>query len=257
MKKAILLPLLSLPLWADPTPEIEFDCLHIEYPAPPALQDRAHNIYHPLTLRVTVQGIPISRESRQEIYMEDLQLTDSRGNDLQPTPWTEVTHGNEYNISVKQYPQGTSIYLSGTAHLYLWEKTTTLPTLQPDWENGCTLTQNGMQIRCSADKPGHLYLNEQFIPTPAYRVEITVPQDNLSPVQEVTPLREDGTPFKDDEYVVNSDTKHGSYCFRLISATPPARIQLTVAADTKRHRIPFRMRVGMPGRLNLPTPDKR
>ncbi len=252
MKKNILLPLLSLPLSA--APEIEFNALRIEYPAPPALQDQGSAIHPPLTLRLSVQGIPISRESQQEIYMEDLRVTDSRGNDLQPHFDSENAYDNEYDIIAKQYPQGTSIYLSGTAHLYLWEKTTTLPPLQPDWKNGCTLTQNGMQIRCSADKPGHLYLNEQFIPTPSYRVEITVPQDNLSPVQEVTPLREDGTPFKDGEYVVDSDAKHGTYCFRLISATPPTRIQLTVAAAPKRHRIPFRMRVGMPGRLNLPTP---
>ena len=164
-------------------------------------------------------------------------------------------YDNELTIYAKQYPQGIGINLSGTVYLYRWEKTTLLPPLQPDWEKGCTFTQNGMQIRC--DTPGHLYLNEQFIPTPSYRVEITAPQDNLSPVQEVTPLREDGTPFKDGEYVVDSDAKHGTYCFRLISATPPARIQLTVAADAKRHRIPFRMRVGMPGRLNLPAPDKR
>ena len=255
MKKAILLPLLSLPLSA--APEIEFNALRIEYPAPPALQDQGSAIHPPLTLRLSVQGIPISRESQQEIYMEDLRVTDSRGNDLQPHFDSENVYDNEFDIIAKQYPQGTSIYLSGTAHLYLWEKTTTLPTLQPDWKNGCTLTQNGMQIRCSAGNPGHLYLNEQFIPTPSYRVEITVPQDNLSPVQEVIPLREDGTPFKDGEYVVDSDAKHGGYCFRLISATPPARIQLTVATDTKCHRIPFRMRVGMPGRLNLPTPDKR
>lgn len=256
MKKAILLPLLSLPLWADPTPEIEFDCLHIEYPAPPALQDRAHNIYHPLTLRVTVQGIPISRESRQEIYIEDLQLTDSRGNDLQPIFESDDDCDNELTIYAKQYPQGIVINLSGTVYLYLWEKTTLLPPLQPDWEKGCTFTQNGMQIRCSADT-GHLYLNEQFIPTPSYRVEITAPQDNLSPVQEVTPLREDGTPFKDGEYVVDSDAKHGTYCFRLISATPPPRIQLTVATDTEHYRIPLRMRLGLPGRLNLPAPGKR
>ena len=255
MKKAILLPLLSLPLSA--APEIEFNALRIEYPAPPALQDQGSAIHPPLTLRLSVQGIPISRESQQEIYMEDLRVTDSRGNDLQPHFDSENAYDNEYDIIAKQYPQGTSIYLSGTAHLYLWEKTTTLPTLQPDWENGCTLTQNGMQIRCSADKPDHLYLNEQFIPTPSYRVEITVPQDSLTPVYEVIPLKKDGTPFKDGEYVFDADAQHGRYCFRIIATTPPAGIQLSVAADIKRYRIPFRMRLGLPGRLNLPTPDKR
>ena len=141
MKKAILLPLLSLPLSA--APEIEFNALRIEYPAPPALQDQGSAIPPPLTPRLSVQGIPISREPQQEIYMEDLRVTDSRGNDLQPHFDSESAYDNEYDIIAKQYPQGTSIYLSGTAHLSLWEKTTTLPTLQPDWKNGCTLAQNG------------------------------------------------------------------------------------------------------------------
>ncbi|MBR1997407.1 MAG: hypothetical protein IJ993_03245 [Akkermansia sp.] len=257
MKRAILLSLLSLQLMAAPAPEIEFESLRVIYPTPQALRDESILISSPLCIDLSVQGVDVSRKTRQEIYIEDLQLTDSRGNDLQPLFESDDACDNELTIYAKQYPQGIGINLSGTVYLYRWEKTTLLPPLQPDWEKGCTFTQNGMQIRCSADNPGHLYLNEQFIPTPSYRVEITAPQDNLSPVQEVTPLREDGTPFKDGEYVVDSDAKHGTYCFRLISATPPARIQLSVAADAEHYRIPLRMRLGLPGRLNLPAPGKR
>lgn len=257
MKRAILLSLLSLQLMAAPAPEIEFESLRVTYPTPQALRDESIFIYSPLCIGLSVQGVDVSRKTRQEIYIEDLQLTDSRGNDLQPLFESDDDCDNELTIYAKQYPQGIGINLSGTVYLYRWEKTTLLPPLQPDWEKGCTFTQNGMQIRCFTGERVFRYSDEKDIPVQSYMVEITAPQDNLSPVQEVTPLREDGTPFKDGEYVVDSDAKHGTYCFRLISATPPARIQLSVAADAEHYRIPLRMRLGLPGRLNLPAPGKR
>ncbi|MBR3944334.1 MAG: hypothetical protein IKK15_04490, partial [Akkermansia sp.] len=133
MKRAILLSLLSLQLMAAPAPEIEFETLHVTYPTPQALRDESISISSPLSIGLSVQGVDVSRKTRQEIYIEDLQLTDSRGNDLQPLFESDDACDNELTIYAKQYPQGIGINLSGTVYLYRWEKTTLLPPLQPDW----------------------------------------------------------------------------------------------------------------------------
>lgn len=257
MKKAILFSLLSLQLLAAPAPEIEFESLRVSYPIPQALQDQANSVYQPICIDLTVQGVDDAGKTKQEIYIGDLQLKDSRGNDLQPVFESEDAGDNELTITAKQYPQGTAIYLSGTVYLYLWEKTTLLPPLQPDWEKGCTFTQNGMQIRCFTGERRFFYSDEKEVTVQSYMVEITMPQDALCPVQDVIPLKKDGTPLKDGEYLRDVDAKDGRYSFCLISLTPPAGIQLSVAADSERCCIPLRMRMGLPGRLNLPAPGKR
>lgn len=254
MKKAILLSLLSLQLMAAPAPEIEFESLRVSYPTPQVLRDESIFISGPLCIGLSVQGVDVSRKTGQEIYIADLQLTDSRGNDLQPLFESDDACDNELTIYAKQYPQGIGINLSGTVYLYRWEKTTLLPPLQPAWEKGCTFTQNGMQIRCFTGERVFRYSGEKDIAVQSYMVEITVSQDALCLVQEVILLTENGTPLKGGECLYVAEAKHSSYRFRLISVTPPSRIQLSVAADAKHYRISLRMRLGLPGVLTCLPP---
>lgn len=237
--KKLLLPLLMLTAHAA-EPQVDLNYFVIEYPVHPIFEEMQR--HQPVRISLAVNGLNDDVEDSKQwtAHISNLTLTDARGNQLPAALF--CYHPDSFDIDSSALPQGISMTVTGTYHLYTWVRSVPQPPLQPDWENGCTLNQNGMQIHVTKQVES-AYLHQ-------YCIEVSVPTE-LPPTVEISVLQEDASSKQLPCSVETTTEADGRFIATIYSSTPLSKqkISLHTAVVKEYIAIPFCIRMGVCGRL--------